>query len=198
MSQECKLKHFSSENIKEKYKQQLKNEHCDWSFYSEREFLENLLTKRFNFLLVTYSFFLISGLTVKDDQLLELSILCLGSIVMLCLSIAIYRIYKKLNTVLRILYSLDDYHVFNVVHTELYGKKKSFSVNPIIAYIVPILLTASFPVYLIYKFNDFLFKIKFTENTYHGFILVIACIILLVLIFFIIHKLCSFICSYEL
>ncbi len=60
-----KLYNLTVPQIRRAFKKQL---HYKWTFYNEREFLENLLTKRFNFLLVAYSFFLISLVTIYTSH----------------------------------------------------------------------------------------------------------------------------------
>jgi len=51
------LKALTDEEVVQAYKCQKDNN--DWTFYQEREFVENLLQTRFNFLITVYTLFLL-------------------------------------------------------------------------------------------------------------------------------------------
>lgn len=134
---------LTQEEIQNAYEYQ--KDSTDWTFYSEREFIENLFSNRFNYLLVVYSLFVtafaaISGTTNK------LIILYLGLFVTILVSLTIYRAYVKLIITLKILHSLDEKQVFPIINKET--KSKGFSalgnVNPIIGIVIPCVFSLSF------------------------------------------------------
>ena len=100
---------LTNEEIRQSYECQRKN--GDWTFYQEREFMENLLQTRFNFLMTVYTLFLFPFFqsTNKESKMV---ILILGLIIVGIMALSVYRIYVKVDIVLKILHKLDDYHVF--------------------------------------------------------------------------------------
>lgn len=81
-------------------------ENLKWTFYDERKFLENLLQTRFNFLLVVYAMFFNAFFITKCGTLSKVLILIIGLIVTILIWKTICRIYKKVNVLLSVLYSL--------------------------------------------------------------------------------------------
>jgi hypothetical protein len=136
-----KLIVLTDEEIRRSYELQKKN--GDWTFYQEREFMENLLQTRFNFLITVYTLFLLPFFqaTTKESKMV---ILFLGLIIVGIMGLAVYRIYVKIDIILKILHELDEYHVFLMVKKELKARKfKLFEVNPFIGWVIPLFLFLS-------------------------------------------------------
>jgi len=143
-----RFKILTEDEIKNAYKYQTQN--MVWTFYQEREFMETLFQNRFNYLLIIYSLF-VNGFFIVNDYKNKLIILCIGGLVTALMCIIIYRAYVKLIIILRILYSLDDEHVFPVIDKEIKGMKLSsgFPVNHIIGIVIPNIMVFSFLVGII-------------------------------------------------
>jgi hypothetical protein len=110
-----------------------------WDFYAERQFIEELFSQRFNYLIAIFSLFIAAAASVKTQTNLII-VLSLGTVLTTLISITIYRAYIKLIILLKILYKLGDNHVFKVVDKEIkaMGKKALFGVNHIIGVYIPI------------------------------------------------------------
>ena len=136
---------LTKDEIHKAYEFQMKN--TDWTFYSEREFIENLFSTRFNYLLVLYSLF-IAAFAAIDGKINKLIILALGLIVIFLVSLTIYRAYIKLIINFKILHDMPDQHVFPMIakETKSKGKKALSNVNPIIGIIIPCVFICSFVV----------------------------------------------------
>lgn len=134
--------------VREKYIQQRKNN--DWTLYSERTFIEQLFSTRFNYYIASFSL-LTAAISRIESETMLLVILSLSAIILTLMSLTIYRIYVKLIIILRLLYKLEDYQVFRMIDKEIkYMKNKiSIPVNAIIGVIIPFLGSAFFVVYLI-------------------------------------------------
>jgi hypothetical protein len=129
---------LDEEQIKEAYKYQKR--HSDWTFYSEREFVETLVSNRFNCLLVLYSLF-VTAFATMEGKVNKIIILATGSLIMDLISWTIYRAYVKLDIILRILYDLEEQHVFPFIGNELKRKRPILrNVNPIIGIWIPFFL----------------------------------------------------------
>ena len=110
----------------------------DWTFYNEREFMENLFCTRLNYFFVIFSLILMAAVTVRSNANLIL-VLIIGAIIQLLLWFSVYRIYIKLDIVLKILHNLDDYHVFSVTDNLLRERKHfSFKVIPLLGIWLPL------------------------------------------------------------
>jgi hypothetical protein len=132
---------FTNQEIEQMYEFQRTN--TDWTFYNEREFMENLLQTRFNFLITVYTLFLMPFFAA-ETKVSKIVLLCLGLIIVGFMGLAVYRVYVKLDVVLKILHKLDSRHVFLVQKKETDARRKPlFGVNPIIGYIVPLFLFLS-------------------------------------------------------
>jgi len=119
------------------------------TFYDEKDASESILQNRFNFLLVIYSLF-IGAFMISDNKLFQLMILSIGLIVIIIIGLTLYRIHIRLDILLRILYQLDDNHVFPVIDKELRNIKSGlFKVNRLLAVFIPVLLALSFCVCII-------------------------------------------------
>ncbi|MDR0970163.1 MAG: hypothetical protein LBM67_06470 [Lentimicrobiaceae bacterium] len=142
----------SKKEIREAYELQQKN--SDWNLYSEREFVENLLSNRFNFLLVTYSFFVMAFVSI-DGKINKLVILTLGLIIVTLVSMTIYRAYRKLMINLKYLHDLKEYHVFPLIRKEVESRRDNIgNVNPIIGIIIPSIFVVSFVIAIIFISTD--------------------------------------------
>lgn len=142
MSRKKKLKTLCNVDIEQYFKKQ--HEEIGWSFYDERQFLENLFVQRLNYLIVAYSLFITAFASI-DGKLNKLIILFLGLLITSSVSLTIFRAYLKLDIVFQILHKLPKHHVFRVIQTELDKKNFSlFNVNPILGWVIPILLALSF------------------------------------------------------
>lgn len=110
-----------------------------WHFYAEREFVENLLNQRFNYLIVMYSLFITAAASVDSQHNLKI-ILFLGASMTLLVSLIVYRAYVKLKILLNMLHSLD-YHVLQIIHKEVdsMGIKALFSVVKLMGFWIPLL-----------------------------------------------------------
>ena len=153
----CKKKKFNvltKKEIREAYKFQQEN--LDWTFYSEREFVENLFSNRFNYLLLVYSLFVTAFATIsgKENKLILLSI---GLFIVLLISLTIYRAYVKLIINLKILHNLPQKHVFPIIAKET-NSKGIFglgNVNPIIGIVIPLVFIISLVIAIILISIDF-------------------------------------------
>lgn len=95
------------------YEKQKKN--GDWTFYDERQFMENLFCTRLNYFFIIFSLILMAAVTVRSNTNLIL-VLFIGLIIQLLLWFSVNRIYVKLDIVLKILHNLDEHHVFSITN----------------------------------------------------------------------------------
>ncbi|GHU85059.1 hypothetical protein FACS189473_3600 [Spirochaetia bacterium] len=161
MPVENKLKAFTTEEIKDAYKDQMAPDlgRTGWTFYHEREFMENLLQTRFNFLIAVYALFVNAFFTTKDKDS-KLIIVVLGLLIVPLMAITVRRIYIKVDILLQILYNLDKNQVFPIVKKELDRREldaihnKFPNANLLIGKIIPAILIASFIGGLIYLFKS--------------------------------------------
>lgn len=115
----------------------------NWTFYEERQFMENLLQTRFNFLIVIYAMFF--NVFFRSAEEFRIIISICGFIITLLIWLTIYRIYLKLDVILKILHNMEDMCTFKMINEEL-GKRVSClpNVNKLIGIFIPFLLTVSF------------------------------------------------------
>lgn len=139
---------ISEYEVKEKYIQQRDNK--DWTLYSERTFIEQLFSTRFNYYIASFSL-LTAAISRIESETMLLVILSLSTIILTLMSLTIYRIYVKLIIILKLLYKLEDYQVFRMIDKEIkYLKNKiSIPVNAIIGVIIPFIGSTFFVIYLI-------------------------------------------------
>jgi hypothetical protein len=129
------------DEIKQAYEYQKKN--GDWTFYQEREFEENLLQTRFNYLITVYTLFLWPFFQAKEKDS-KIVILLLGLIIVGIMGLVVYRMYVKFDIIMKILHKLDEYHVLRIQDKEVKTKKRRlFNVNPFIGYVIPLFLFLS-------------------------------------------------------
>ena len=79
----------------------------DWDINQERMFMENLLSQRFNFFLVTFSLVL-SGAASANSQIKLQLLLLAGLILCLLMWATVYRIYIKVGVTLKMCYEHED------------------------------------------------------------------------------------------
>jgi hypothetical protein len=145
------------DEIRRSYEEQKKNK--DWTFYQEREFVENLLQTRFNFLITVYTLFLLPFFQACNKES-KIVILLLGLFIVGIMGLAVYRVYVKFDIIMKILYKLDEYHVFLIQGKETKAKKfKLFNTNPLIGYVIPVFLFLSIVIMgILLIFFDFKFQ----------------------------------------
>lgn len=133
-----KLKSMTISEIRKVYKKQLKEN--IWTFYDERNLMENMFSQRFNFLLVTFSLFLVGAATVNNELLFQI-ILGLGALFTFLVALNLYRAFIKLDIILKILYKLEDYHIFPFVKKEVeqIGIKALVGTNRLVGILIPFL-----------------------------------------------------------
>jgi disulfide bond formation protein DsbB len=115
---------------------------ADWSYYSEREFVENLVSQRFNYFIVIYSLFITAIATVKDVRSLII-ILSLGILILSFIGFTIYRTHIWLDIVFKILHNLQEKdHLFEIIRTEQKSlkwiKRDHGSVNKLMGIYIPL------------------------------------------------------------
>ena len=109
-----------------------------WDLNQERIFLENLLQQRFNFFIVVFTLIMAGG--TSANSISELNwLLMVGFFLCILLGLSVYRVFTKVDAVLRMIREIDD-HVMHVVAIEAEKRKWpfSFKVNDIIGYVIPL------------------------------------------------------------
>lgn len=136
--------------IRENYKLQV--ERKDWTLYQERTFMETLFCTRFNYYVTAFSILTAATARIEKTGAL-IFMLFISAIILSLMALSIYRIYTKLLIILKLLYKMEDYHVFNMVHKEISDMKNfiSIPVNAIIGVIIPFFSTIAFWIYAIYS-----------------------------------------------
>jgi hypothetical protein len=144
------LKRINDDEIKNAFSFQ--KEKSNWTFYNEREFMENLLQTRFNFLITVYAIFCNSYFGVSDNKS-KIIILILGLSITILMWFPIYRIYKKVDILLTILHKLGTEHTSPMIAKE-FGKSKIFprGVNCFMGIGIPLAICLSFVVGIIYYY----------------------------------------------
>lgn len=121
----------------------------DWSLSQEREFLENLYVARFNFFLVVFSLFVTAGFANNFTTCRALVFIA-GAAILLPLWLTLYRAYKKLDRVLRIIFMDKPDHVTNQIERimNMEGFQPRYRVSRLMGVYIPwlciaLLLTAA-------------------------------------------------------
>lgn len=144
---------MSGDEIRKKYAQQRENK--DWTLYSERAFIEQLFSTRFNYFIASLSLFAAVVSRMESVTLSWILVLFCGTIILILMTLAIYRIYVKLIIILKMLYRLEDYHVFPMIYREtnkIEGENRLLvPANPIIGVGIPFLGCLIFLIYSIYS-----------------------------------------------
>ena len=108
------------------YEKQKKN--GDWTFYDERQFMENLFCTRLNYFFIIFSLILMAAVTVRSNTNLIL-VLFIGLIIQLLLWFSV-----------KILHNLDEHHVFSITDKCLKKRRHySFSVVSLLGTWLPLL-----------------------------------------------------------
>ena len=133
---------YTKDEINTAYAYQIKN---GWTFHNKSEILESTFNNRFNFLLLAYSLFLNTYFLAKGN-IDKLTILVIGFIIILLLSISIFRAYTRFRILLGILYELDDKDALRFIRKEYENKRiyKIFSPGFTTGVIIPIVMILSF------------------------------------------------------
>lgn len=161
-------KNISKDEIREAFKQQTDDK--TWTFYDERQFIENLLQTRFNFLLAAYSLFLVTLFSTNENTMQKI-IVIIGILIFGLMWLTVYRLYVKLILLLKITRDIHEKHVVPITDKEIEGNKahnadkkpdenekstglkfRLFSVNIIIGVIIPLIMLLSFILFLILLF----------------------------------------------
>jgi hypothetical protein len=95
----------------------------EWTLSQERQFMEDLVQKRFNFLLLVFTFLIGGALAAKSQVQLKI-ILTLGWFLFALVSATVFRAYVKLDELLKILHE-DPSHPISIVQKRI--KTRSFS-----------------------------------------------------------------------
>lgn len=94
----------------------------DWDLSQERQFIENLLCQRFDFLLLFYSL-VVAGAFQTNSQLNFAVAFTVGAAICSLLAVSIFRTHNKLDLVLEKIESIDKDHPS--AFTEREGKKRA-------------------------------------------------------------------------
>jgi len=120
-----------------------------WTYYHEREFIENLLCTRFNFFLVFYSL-IIAGFVTTTKECYKPIILILGTIISILLALTIYRSHIKLDIIIKDCLKFRDpnsHHPSAIIEKICNERKpwirRIFSVRWIIGWFIPLLCCIS-------------------------------------------------------
>ena len=100
MTSDKKAKAAESRKVCEAYEFQKKD--AQWTFYSEREMTERLLSGRFNFLILFVSLF-INAIVASDNSCYKLLFMLFGFVISVLIGITMFRTYFKLEKLLKIL-----------------------------------------------------------------------------------------------
>jgi len=124
------------------YNFQIKN---GWTFYNEWELTMNTFHNRFNFLLLAYSLFINTYFWANNNND-KLTILIIGFIIIILLSIALYRNFTRHKILMSILHNLDEKDVLPIINSE-YRKKRIYNIFPrslTTGFLIPIIMLLSF------------------------------------------------------
>lgn len=134
------LKKYSVEELQVALKYQRDNQ--SWTFFDEREFMENLMCQRFNFLLVFYSIFVAAAASTTSQRLL-VAVLITGAIVTAAVWGMIWRAFVKFDIAITICYRLEHSAVSIIDQEARLRHDKLFRVNPLIAKWIPFICLLS-------------------------------------------------------
>jgi len=122
----------------------------------EREFIENLLSQRFNFFLIVFTV-VVAGAGTANTQTKQTAILFVGCLLCALIALTVYRIYAKLDEILTILHK-EPGHPVAIIREKIKERplKGLFGVNPLIGYGIPILCTATLGIAAIFSWCGYL------------------------------------------
>lgn len=130
------LKHYSKEELHAALERQLKS--YSWTFFDEREFLENLMCQRFNFLLVFYSVFVAAAASAPNQRFL-IAVLIIGTALMGGLWAMIWRAYIKFDVAITICYRLEQSAMDIIDKEARLSSAALVRVNPLLAIWIPLI-----------------------------------------------------------
>lgn len=98
-----------------------------WDLSQERQFMENLVGNRFNWLMVLFGVILVYAFSVQGlDE--RCTILCCGTIVVFAMAYTVHRAQVKLDYILRLLHRTNGHPVRRIGHfTKRYPKGSGMS-----------------------------------------------------------------------
>lgn len=128
------LKKYSVEELKLALDHQRDKQ--SWTFFDEREFMENLMCQRFNFLLVFYSIFVAAAASTTNQRLL-VAVLMTGAIVTAAVWGMIWRAFVKVDIAITTCYRLEKSAISIIDEEANLRHKTLFKVNPLIAKWIP-------------------------------------------------------------
>lgn len=144
---------IKARDMYEKQKDEKKMTGSGWDFWDERVQIENLLCKRFNYLILCYSMF-VAAFSVIEDRISKFIILFVGLIILFIMSLFVNRAWRKLDYNLKILFVLQDgFNGMKLIDQEvakkagfLYKtlKKLNIKYNALIGVFIPCVLCFSF------------------------------------------------------
>jgi hypothetical protein len=114
-----------------------------WSFYNQKEHLDNLLANRFNSLLVTYSLFLVTFIEIQEKAY-KIIILFLGLLITLLVSYTIYEVYLRLLITLEYLEIINEKNMFILINKGIKKYPRTGNVLFIMSIVIPCILIISF------------------------------------------------------
>lgn len=82
----------------------------EWTMSQERAFMEDLVSKRFNFFLVLFSL-VMAGSISANRQAELITVLVVGSIICFLVSLTVYRAHMKLDQILKILHATPNHPI---------------------------------------------------------------------------------------
>jgi disulfide bond formation protein DsbB len=108
-----------------------------WDMSQERQFIENLLSQRFNFFLVMFTVVLTGAATAKT-QTKQTAILVLGFFLCFLVALTVYRIYAKLILILEMLHKTES-HPVAIIGEKIKqrGLKGGFPANSLVGFYIP-------------------------------------------------------------
>jgi hypothetical protein len=108
----------------------------EWTLSQERQFTEDLVQKRFNFLLLVFTFIVAGALSANSQVKLKI-ILTIGWVLFALLSATVFRAYVKLDELLRILHQ-NPLHPISIVQERISARGCSlFWVHWVIGALIP-------------------------------------------------------------
>ena len=124
-----------------------------WDINQERIYLENLLNQRFNFFLVIFVLIL-GGSASANSQPKLILLLSFGLALCLLMWATVYRVYVKLDIVLKMCYDHEGHFLKEIaIRTNKRGIKGLFSVNSLIGIYIPLMCLLMIVVALLLSFT---------------------------------------------
>jgi hypothetical protein len=109
-----------------------------WDINQERVFMENLLAQRFNFFLVIFSLVLGGSASANSQSKFILIMIC-GLVICLLMWAAVYRIYIKVDIVLKMCYEHEEHFLKEIARrTNQRGFKGLIGVNSLVGIWIPL------------------------------------------------------------